>query len=235
MIGVTGYDLSTRNGVRHCLRVYANYDAAVNLLQERYRNKQLMIRSHIEQPVKLEQIISDEHTIKLRHLFTSIETHVRSLNSLDISTLSSGNFLVPIVLNKLSQKLRLDIGRQFKSPSELWKLDELLKVIKEELTARETTKVEPKSFKQGEKKREPYRNQGKPFTSQALYTRKPARNKAGFAENQSQTKTTPTCTFCAQQHPNALVSYCNGCARTEVLIKKSWKMLSLSPGQSRGS
>ena len=128
---------------------------------------------------------------------------MRSLNSLDIPTSSFGNFLVPIVLNKLPQKPRLDIGRQFKSPSELWKLDELLKVFKEELTARETAKVEPESFKQGEKRREPYRNQGKPFTSQALYSGKPARNKAGFAENQSQTKTTPTCTFCAQQHPSA--------------------------------
>ena len=36
----------------------ANYDAAVNLLQEHYGNKQLIIRSHMEL-VKLEQIISN--------------------------------------------------------------------------------------------------------------------------------------------------------------------------------
>ena len=37
----------------------ANYDAAVDLLQEHYGNKQLIIRSHMEQLVKLEQIISN--------------------------------------------------------------------------------------------------------------------------------------------------------------------------------
>ena len=80
---------------------------------------------------------------------------MRSLNSVDIPTSSFGNFLVPIVLNKLPQKLRLDIGRQFKSPSELWKLDELLKVFKEELTARETAKVEPESFNRVKREENP--------------------------------------------------------------------------------
>ena len=161
----------------------SNYDAAVDLLHERYSNKQLIINSHMEQLVQLPQITHEEHTKKLRNLLTDVETHVRSLNSLGISTSSFGNFLVPLILNKLPQKLRVDIVRKFKSPSELWQLDDLLKAFKEELTGRETARVEPESFKSGDKKRfEPFRNQSKPFTSQALYTGRPAKSRMANAE-----------------------------------------------------
>ena len=106
--------------------------------------------------------------------------------SLGIPTSSFGNFLVPLILNKLPRKLRVDIGRKFKSPSELWQLDDLLKTFKEELTARETARAKPELFKSGNKKRfEPFRNQSKPFTSQALYTGRPAKSKMVNAENQN--------------------------------------------------
>ena len=95
----------------------SNYDAAVDLLHERYSNKQLIINSHMEQLVQLPQITHEEHTKKLRNLLTDVETHVRSLNSLGISSSSFGN--LPLILNKLPQKLRVDIRRKFKSPSEL--------------------------------------------------------------------------------------------------------------------
>ena len=75
--------------------------------------------------MQLPQITHEEHTKKLRNLLTDGETHVRSLNSLGISTSSFGNFSAPLILNELPQKLRVDIGRKFKSPSELWQLDDL--------------------------------------------------------------------------------------------------------------
>ena len=129
----------------------SNYDAAVDLLHERYSNKQLIINNHMEQLVQLPQITHEEHIKKLRNLLTDVETHVRSLNSLGISTFRFGNFLVPLILNKLPQKLRVDIG--------LWQLDDLLKAFKEELTVRETARVDPELFKSGDKKRfEQFRN-----------------------------------------------------------------------------
>ena len=195
----------------------SNYDAAVELFHERYSNKQLIINSHMEQLVQLPQITHEEHTKKLRNLLTDIETHVRSLNSLGISTSSFGNFVVPLILNKLPQKLRVDIGRKFKSPSELWQLDDLLKAFKEELTARETARVEPELFKSGDKKRfEPFRNQSKPFTSQVLYTGRPAKSRMANAENQNPGRNTPTCTNCSQGHPS---SQCH--VVTEVQARKS--------------
>ena len=177
----------------------SNYDAAVDLLYERYSKKQLIINSHMEQLVQLlPQITHEEHTKKLRNLLTDVETHVRSLNSLGISTSSFGNFLGPLMLNKLPQKLHLDIGRKFKSPSELWQLDELLKAFKKELTARKTVRVEPELIKSGDKKRfEPFRNQSKPFTSQALYTGRSAKSRMANAENQNPGRNTPTYTLIA--------------------------------------
>ena len=172
---------------------------AVDLLHERHSNKQLIINSHIEQLVQLPEITHEEHTKKLRNLLTD----VRSLNSLGISTSSFGNFLVPLILNKLPQKLRVDIGGKFKSPSELWQLDGLLKAFKEELTAKETARFEPESFKSGDKKRfEPFRNQSKSFASQALYTGRPAESRMANAENQNPGRNTPNCTYCSQGHPS---------------------------------
>ena len=171
----------------------------------------------MEQLVQLPQITHEEHTKKLRNLLSDVETHVRSLNSFGISTSSFGNFLVPLILNKLPQKLRVDIKRKFKSPSELWQLDDLLKAFKKELTARETARVEPESFKSGDKKRfEPFRNQSKPFTSQTLYTGRPAKSRMANAENQNLGRNTPTCTYCSQGHPS---SQCH--VVTEVQARKS--------------
>ena len=42
----------------------SNYDPAVDLLHERYSNKQLIISSHMEQLVQLPQITHEEHTKK---------------------------------------------------------------------------------------------------------------------------------------------------------------------------
>ena len=49
--------------------------------------------------MQLPQITHEEHTKKLRNLLTDVETHLRSLNSLGISTSSFGNFLVLVILN----------------------------------------------------------------------------------------------------------------------------------------
>ena len=158
----------------------------------------------MEQLVQLPQITHEEHTKKLRNLLADVETHVRSVNSLGISTSSLGNFPVPLILNELPKKLRVDIERKFKSPSELWKLGELLKAFKEEQTAKETARVEPELFKSGDKKRlEPFRNLSKPFTSQALYTARPAKIRMANAENQNPGRNMLTCTNCSQGHPGS--------------------------------
>ena len=66
----------------------SKYDAAVDLLHERYSNKQLIINSHIQQLVQLPQITHEEHTKKSRNLLTDVETHVMKVECSEIDPLT---------------------------------------------------------------------------------------------------------------------------------------------------
>jgi len=71
---------------------------------------------------------------------------VRGLRSLGISSEQYGSLLIPVVMSKIPSDIRLRIARETKS--EVWKIDELLEVIKVEVEAREAsegTKVNPHS------------------------------------------------------------------------------------------
>ena len=50
---------------------------------------------------------------ELRILFDTIETQVRSLNSLGLDEKNYGSMLIPIIMSKLNQEVRLIITRQF--------------------------------------------------------------------------------------------------------------------------
>ena len=60
----------------------------------------------------------------------------------------------------------------------------------------ETARVEPE-FKSGDKKR------FEPFTSQALYTGRPAKSRMANAGNQNFGRNTPECPYCSQSHPSS--------------------------------
>ena len=79
---------------------------------------------------------------KLRVLYDSIEAHVRGLQALDVTSESYGKLMVPILLSKLPEDIRLIISRQKKE--ETWSLDNLLEALKEEITARERCAVNSK-------------------------------------------------------------------------------------------
>ena len=69
---------------------------------------------------------------------------MRGLRSLGIGSDQYGSLLIPVIMSKMPPDIRLRIARETKS--EVWKIDELLEVIKVEVEAREAsegTKVNP--------------------------------------------------------------------------------------------
>ena len=60
----------------------ANYKEAVTILQRRFGNRQQIIDKHMDQLLKAESVTSPCNVVGLRRLFDSIESHIRSLNSL---------------------------------------------------------------------------------------------------------------------------------------------------------
>ena len=112
-----------------------NYNSARKILEDRYGNKQLIISSHMDNLLKLPVVSSINDVKGIRQLYDKTEIHIRGLQALGVEAQQYGNLLVPVLLSKVPQELRLIISREFDTGN--WSLDELLKVFKTEVEARE--------------------------------------------------------------------------------------------------
>ena len=176
----------------------ANYHNATELLITRFGNKQCIISSHVEQLLKLPNVVSSGDTRKVRKLYDTIETHTRGLQGLGVNAESYGSFLVPILLSKLPEDIKLVVSRQIEG--ENWKLDKLLEILKIEVEARECCafmNVDNPVSKSGLTVSSPeFFPDSRKFTSRGKYQ---ALESALFTSSNA-TKSTPYCLFCKQGH-----------------------------------
>ena len=77
-----------------------NYRAAIDILKNRYGNKQAIISAHMDSLINLPTVRSCNETQNLRKLYDLVESNLRSLESLGIDNESYGCLLVPIVLHR---------------------------------------------------------------------------------------------------------------------------------------
>ena len=112
-----------------------NYTEALEVLEDRYGNKQAIITAHMKNLLKLQRVESNLDVISLRRLYDDVQEQVRSLRSLRITEENYGIFLAPIVMELLPHEVQLNINRTL--DEELWNLIRLLTIIKCEINARE--------------------------------------------------------------------------------------------------
>ena len=117
-----------------------NYVKALELLEDRYENKQTIMTVHTKNLLKLRRVESNVDS--LRRLYDDVQAQVRSLQSLGITEENYGTFLAPIIMELLPHEVQLNVNRTL--DEELWNLTRLLKIIKCEINAREkcTTAME---------------------------------------------------------------------------------------------
>ena len=113
-----------------------NYKEALGLLKERFGNSQLIVASHMSKLLKLEKVKVGRNVKELRNLFDQLESHVRSLSTIGVESQHYGPLLIPIVLERLPDDIKLEISRQLGKVN--WKMDEFMAKLKEEITARES-------------------------------------------------------------------------------------------------
>ena len=77
------------------------------------------------------------HTSQLRYVYDKISVHVRGLASIGISSEQYGSMLIPIIMSKIPNEMRLIMAR--KATAQVWNIDELLDTIKVEIEAREVS------------------------------------------------------------------------------------------------
>ena len=110
-----------------------NYKTVIDLLHERFAQKQIIINSHMD--AKLKSVSTMADIKKIRQIYDQVEIHVRGLQAQGVDSAQYGALLIPIMMAKLPEDLRLILSRQFCGDN--WNLDELLKAFKTELEARE--------------------------------------------------------------------------------------------------
>ena len=73
---------------------------------------------------------------ELPNLYDRVERHIRSLLTAGIPQENYGPLLIPIVLEKLPDDIKLELSR--KSGTKRWKTDEFLEILEERIVARES-------------------------------------------------------------------------------------------------
>ena len=113
----------------------ANYKEAISVLEGHFRNKQQIVAKHMDILLNVDPVTSSYNLKGLRQLYDKIESQVRGLKSIGVSADSYGSLLSSVLLNKLPQELRLILSRRVGDDE--WKLDRLMKLLEEEVQARE--------------------------------------------------------------------------------------------------
>ena len=110
----------------------SNYDSAVAMLKDRFGDPQQIICTHMEGLMKVANCVN-ERPSSLRVVFDKIMVHIQGLEALDVTSEQYGSFLIPVIMAKLPNDIRLRIARE--TGKEVWKIDNVLKIIKQEVEA----------------------------------------------------------------------------------------------------
>ena len=102
---------------------------------------------------------------RIRMVYDMIESNVRSLQNLGFSAEMYGSLLIPIMLAKIPEELKLIISRDMKE--ETWDFEQLLAIFKSELEAGE--KIQSMSGSSSMSHAEGKFNRKNPVTAAALH------------------------------------------------------------------
>ena len=96
-----------------------NYKEVIEILTDRFGNKQIIISAHIEALLKLQPVNAMSNVKGIRAVLDNLEIQVRGLQALGIDSAQYGALLIPIFMEKLPEELRLIVSREHKDNWEL--------------------------------------------------------------------------------------------------------------------
>eukprot|EP00795_Rhopilema_esculentum_P006521 gene6521-11985_t len=101
-----------------------NYEIAIDVLRDRFAQKQVIINSHIDALKNLQNVSSDKDVKFLRKMVDDIDINVRSLKSIGSDFRNYGALSNPLVIGKLPEEIRLAVTKKMKGKE--WELREFL-------------------------------------------------------------------------------------------------------------
>ena len=114
----------------------SNYEHAREILEERFGQKQVIIGKHMNNLLDLPRVKSSYQVKELRALYDKITVNIRGLSAYDVSSKQFSPMLVPIIMQKLPQDIKLELSKSLKKKD--WNLDEIVELFKSEIEARES-------------------------------------------------------------------------------------------------
>ena len=81
------------------------------------------------------QGLPNEKVSQLRLIFDQINAHVRGLETLGVTAEKYGSLLIPIIMSRIPRDITVQVARKIKE--DIWPIDEILDIIKDEISARE--------------------------------------------------------------------------------------------------
>ena len=111
-----------------------NCSVALNILKNRFSNKQLLISIHMKKLLSLEKVKDVRNISELRKMFDTIEIQIRSLENLSVDENMYGSILIPILLEQLPEELNLIINRELNG-CQAWNIINVLQILKNEMSA----------------------------------------------------------------------------------------------------
>ena len=81
------------------------YSEAIEILEKRFSNKQILILSNMDQILSISHVESLIDIKNIRHIYDKIESAVRNLKSLKVDIGQYGPVLISIIMNNYQQKL----------------------------------------------------------------------------------------------------------------------------------
>ncbi|XP_078374406.1 uncharacterized protein LOC144657946 [Oculina patagonica] len=197
-----------------------NYTSAVELLKERFGKPQQIISAHMDELLKIHTANDKPHSLRI--IYDKISVHTRGLASLGVSSKEYGSLLIPVIMSKLPSEIRIEIAR--KSSDDVWKIEELLEIIKKELEAREASEeIKASDFtrKPTLPNHTPYKIPGTPTSSTFLSNQ----------GSQGGGKFTIRCAYCEEFHYSASCpNVVDPVKRKEILQRKHRCFICLKVG-----
>ena len=120
-----------------------NYKAAVDLLKKRYGKRTLIQRTYINELLNLEHVHNEREMTRLRRMYDFVESKFRSLEALEIDQTTYATFVVPSLLEKLPDSLRITMTRG--EEHHAWDVEKFLKELGDEVDLREEYERKPQS------------------------------------------------------------------------------------------
>ena len=115
----------------------ANYNAVIELLEKRYGNATAIKRAQINELLNLSPVYNENDTERLRTLLDLTETHYRGLVALGIAQETYYCVVVPKILEKIPESVRLNMTRGTGDAYQEGDMQQMIDSFRKELELRE--------------------------------------------------------------------------------------------------